>query len=57
VSPSPAPMDLNADGHVNYFDVSIFIHWFIDNDNRADFRLDGQFDIDDVRVFLGLMNN
>jgi len=51
------PADLNADGHVNYFDISLFIRWFIDGDERADFRLDGVFDLDDVRVFLGLMNN
>ena len=51
------PVDLNQDGRVNYFDISAFIRLFVAGDDRADFRLDGQFDFDDVRVFLGLMNN
>jgi hypothetical protein len=47
--------DLNADGHVNFFDISLFIQWFVDADERVDFRQDGVFDIDDVRVYLGFM--
>ena len=47
------PADLNDDGEVNYFDIARFIRWFIDGDERADFRLDGVFDLDDVQVFLG----
>ncbi|MBL4699559.1 MAG: SUMF1/EgtB/PvdO family nonheme iron enzyme [Phycisphaerales bacterium] len=50
------PADLNQDGQVNYFDISMFIRLFAAGDERADFRLDGAFDIDDVRVFLGLMS-
>ena len=56
VAPVSVPADLNEDGRVNYFDISLFIRWFIDGDERVDFRLDGQFDIDDVLVFLGLLS-
>lgn len=49
------PADLNEDGRVNFFDVSRFIRWFVDRDARADLRLDDQFDLDDLRVFLGLL--
>ncbi len=55
VTPVFAPADINQDGRVNYFDISMFIQLFIASDERANFRLDGAFDIDDVRVFLGLM--
>jgi len=55
VATAYAPTDLNQDGRVNYFDISLFIRWFINGDERADFRLDGVFDLDDVRVFLGLV--
>ncbi len=51
------PADLNADGLVNYFDIAIFIRWFIDADERADFRLDRSYTNDDIRVFLGLYAN
>lgn len=50
------PADINLDWHVNYFDISEFIRLFAAGDDRVDFRLDGNFDIDDVRVFLGLMD-
>ncbi len=49
------PADLDGDGRVNFFDVAEFIHRAIDGDERADFRLDGLFDADDILVFLGLM--
>ncbi|MBO6739964.1 MAG: hypothetical protein JJ916_08910, partial [Phycisphaerales bacterium] len=48
------PADLNADGRVDFFDVSEFVRWFIDGDDRADLRKDGTLDVDDVRVFVGL---
>ena len=51
------PADLNQDGRMNYFDISEFIRLFVTGDELADFRLDGQFDIDDVRVFLGLWSH
>jgi formylglycine-generating enzyme required for sulfatase activity len=50
-------VDMNSDGRVNFFDISIFLRQFFDSDVRADFRRDGKFDLDDVRVFLGLIAN
>ena len=47
--------DLNRDGVVNYFDISMFISGVITGDPQADLRLDGIYDIDDIRVFLGLL--
>lgn len=49
-----SPVDFNQDGYLNFFDISVYISMFIVGDERADLRLDGVFDIDDVRVFLGL---
>ncbi len=46
------PADLNGDERLNYFDAAQFIRWFIAGDHRADFRLDGTLNIDDVRIFL-----
>ncbi|MBL4698445.1 MAG: SUMF1/EgtB/PvdO family nonheme iron enzyme [Phycisphaerales bacterium] len=57
VSPSPAPMDLNADGRVNFFDVSIFIRWYINNDNRADLDANDSLDLTDIRIFIALIDN
>jgi hypothetical protein len=51
------PADLNEDGVLNFFDVSRFIRLFIEGDPRADLRLDQQFNIDDVRVYIGLFAN
>lgn len=48
------PADMNQDGYVDYFDMSIFITLYAAGDTRADLKLDGIFDINDVRVFLGL---
>jgi hypothetical protein len=48
------PADLDGDGRVNYFDISVFINRFISQDMAADFRADGVLDADDVWVFLGL---
>ena len=50
------PADLTQDGRVNFFDISLFINLFAEADERADLRRDGVFDIDDIRVFLGLYN-
>lgn len=49
--------DLNQDGVVNYFDISMFIRLFASADERVDFRRDGRFDLDDVRVFLGFVSS
>lgn len=51
------PADFTQDGQVNFFDVSAFVAHAIDGDSRADLRNDGIFDIDDIRVFLGLYTN
>lgn len=51
---SSQPADLDGDGQIDFFDVSIFIRWFLDGDERADFRKDQLLNLDDVRVFLGL---
>ena len=55
VSPSPAPMDLNADGHVNFFDVSAYIRWYIEGDIAADLNNDGRLNIEDISLLLQLM--
>ncbi|MCA9275780.1 MAG: SUMF1/EgtB/PvdO family nonheme iron enzyme [Phycisphaerales bacterium] len=52
-----APADLNEDGRVDFFDVAQFVRWFLDDDERADFREDQLLNRDDVRVFLGLSLN
>lgn len=49
------PADMDRDGRFSFFDVAQFIRWFVEGDERADLRLDGVFDLDDVRVFLGLL--
>ena len=46
--------DINMDGRVDYFDISLFIAKFLAEDLRADFRLDGELNRSDVEVFLGL---
>jgi len=44
--------DLNADGELNFFDVSAFLAAYIDSDPIADFNGDGQFNFFDVSTFL-----
>ncbi len=55
VAPVYASADLNQDGHVNFFDVSLFIRRFVAGDGRVDFHKDNVLNIDDVRVFIGLI--
>ncbi len=50
------PADLDSDGRVDFFDISFFVDQFVNGDERVDFRADGVLDADDVRVFLGLLN-
>lgn len=50
------PADLNHDDRVDFFDVSFYIQLYLAGDERADLRSDGTLDLDDVRVFLGLMS-
>lgn len=47
-----SPADLNADGIINFFDVSLFIQYFDAENPIADFNSDGQFDFFDVSSFL-----
>ena len=44
--------DLNADGELDFFDVSAFLVAFTASDPAADFREDGEFDFFDVSAFL-----
>lgn len=53
----PCPGDVNNDGILNYFDISIFIGHFSAEDPRADYSgHDGVFDFFDVSVFLDEYN-
>jgi len=47
------PADLNLDGELNFFDVSLFVNLFSAQDLRVDFNGDGSFDAFDVSAFLG----
>lgn len=46
------PADVNSDGAHNFFDVSAFLSFFSEEDDRADFNDDGQFNFFDVSGFL-----
>ncbi|PCI06756.1 hypothetical protein COB72_11440 [bacterium] len=46
------PADVNEDGTQNFFDVSAFLSFFNEEDDRADFNDDGQFNFFDVSGFL-----
>ena len=49
---SNCPPDLNGDGMANFFDVSLFLNAFGNNDPIADFTGDGSFNFFDVSAFL-----
>lgn len=50
-----APADLNKDGHVDFFDVSVFIRGFIANDLvNADLDASGSLDLTDIQIFIAL---
>ena len=51
-SPACSPADLNADGELNFFDVSAFLSAFAAQDLAADFNGDGLFNFFDVSAFL-----
>ena len=51
------PADLNADGVLDFFDVSLFLVAFADNDPSADLEPDGSFNFFDIARFLGLFND
>lgn len=45
-------VDLNGDGLLNFFDVSVFLIAFTDQDTNADFNQDGEYNFFDVSMFL-----
>ncbi|MAO20861.1 MAG: hypothetical protein CMJ35_03825 [Phycisphaerae bacterium] len=46
------PADLNGDGELNFFDVSLFLAAFSNQDPVADFNGDGSYNFFDVSAFL-----
>jgi len=48
------PADCNGDGELNFFDISIFLTEFTDQDPRADMNNDQSWDFFDVSAFLSL---
>jgi hypothetical protein len=46
------PADVNADGVLNFFDVSAFIGLFLDRHPAGDFNNDGAHDFFDLASFL-----
>lgn len=46
--------DLTGDGGIDFFDVSIFLNYFSNQDVRGDLTGDGQFNFFDVSLFLQL---
>jgi len=48
----PCPADINNDNVQDFFDISAFLTFFADEDDRADFTDDGQFDFFDISAFL-----
>lgn len=51
-SASFCPPDLNGDGELNFFDVSVFLGAYTANDPLADLNDDGMLNFFDVSVFL-----
>lgn len=48
----PCPADINNDNAQNFLDVSAFLSYFANEDDRADYTDDGQFNFLDVSFFL-----
>jgi len=46
------PADLNTDGTLNFFDISLFLQLFAAQDPQADFLPDGLFNFFDISAFL-----
>jgi len=51
------PADLNADGSLNFLDVSAFLSAYGNMDSAADFNEDGVFNFLDVSAFLSAFGN
>lgn len=56
IGDSPCPADLNADGALNFFDISVFLVALTTDDPVADFNGDGDLNFFDVSLFLGAFN-
>ncbi len=50
--PAACPADMNGDGNLNFFDVSVFLTEFSRQSPAADFNNDGEFNFFDVSAFL-----
>ena len=48
--------DLNADGQLNFFDISMFLNAFDAQDPIADFEPDGNFNFFDISTFLAVFS-
>jgi hypothetical protein len=44
--------DMNADGSINFFDVSVYLGAFSSGDSVADFNHDGALNFFDISLFL-----
>lgn len=53
----PSLADLNQDGRVNFFDISVFIRLFVEDDLAVDFNGDGYLGIQDVNEFIDILIN
>ena len=51
------PADLNGDGDLNFFDVSLFLSAFANLDPIADFNQDGDWNFFDVSAFLAAFSD
>jgi len=54
---STNPADLNGDGELDFFDVSLFLSALSNQDPIADFNNDGQWNFFDVSAFLDAFSN
>ena len=50
--PCPSPPDYIDDDSLNFFDVSMFLNFFANQDPQADITKDGEFNFFDVSAFL-----
>ncbi len=52
-----SPADLNADGFLDFFDISTFLTRFSQQDTSVDYNNDSQFDFFDISAFLTIFSN
>ncbi len=55
-APAPCVADINEDGELNFFDVSMFLNGFNTQDPIADMNDDREFNFFDVSMFLNAFN-